>query len=121
MEKRWCFTLRDLDSRAPAFDHFLSLLDLPDEAGSGSGEEDMFVGGGEGGGEKEGASSIVPSASSSQTPSGPFPDPGTIAGFRPGQAAKLLKGRRIDLASIPQRLMGYDRGGDLELWELTLP
>jgi hypothetical protein len=32
MEKRFTFTLRDLDSRAPAYDHFVSLLHIIDES-----------------------------------------------------------------------------------------
>lgn len=107
MEKRWCFTLRDLDSRAPAFDHFCSLIDLQGEVTNGGPEdsgEDYFA-------------------------SGPGDLPMTPASGGQGKVDKppslpqgqILRGRRICVSSIPKVLQGYDRGQDLELWELTLP
>ncbi len=78
LEKRFCFTLRDMDSRAPAFDHFLSLIDL----------EPM--------------------------PGAPAP------AADPAESRHAFIGRRIDPDHVPQRLQGYERGPDLELWELRL-
>ena len=115
MEKRWCFTLRDLDSRAPAYDHLLSLIDVVTGEGqaleaavSATGEascDDGWEGWGEGG--RAAPSSFASAAG----PGGSVPIP---------PVKKLLRGRRIDVESIPQRLLGYHRGPDLELWELCL-
>ena len=114
MEKRWCFTLRDLDSRAPAYDHLLGLIDVVSGKGQaeaavsatgGASCDDGWEGWGEGGG----------AAPSSPTPSA---EPGGSVPIPP--LKKLLRGRRIDVESIPQRLLGYHRGPDLELWELCL-
>ncbi len=75
LEKRFCFTLRDMDSRAAAFEHFLSLIDVEPALGTSPDQD----------------------------------------GSR-----RAFIGRRIDPGQIPQRLQGYDRGPDLELWELRL-
>ena len=98
MEKRYCFTLRDMDSRAPAFDHFLSLIDVQSDGGSEDGGEFFYP-------NDAGVPSYIPAASIKQPQ---LPD-------------KILKGRRLCVDAIPKRLHGYDRGSDLELWELTLP
>eukprot|EP00195_Chlamydomonas_chlamydogama_P001695 CAMPEP_0202919848 /NCGR_PEP_ID=MMETSP1392-20130828/76546_1 /ASSEMBLY_ACC=CAM_ASM_000868 /TAXON_ID=225041 /ORGANISM="Chlamydomonas chlamydogama, Strain SAG 11-48b" /LENGTH=153 /DNA_ID=CAMNT_0049613309 /DNA_START=487 /DNA_END=949 /DNA_ORIENTATION=+ len=37
LEKRFCFTMRDMDARAPAFEHLLSLVEV--QAGPGGGVE----------------------------------------------------------------------------------
>ena len=112
VEKRWCFTLRDLDSRAPAFDHLISLIDIVDaderaeEAVPGGASRDKEEDGDGwecwGRGRRAGVSSDAGQGGSDPPPK------------------KLLKGRRIDVATIPQRLVGYNRGPDLELWELCL-
>lgn len=102
MEKRWCFTLRDMDSCAPAFDYFLSFLEMADGGGGGSS-----------GGSVAGSSVPPPGGKAAAINDGHARQSGT-------QPPKLLRGRRLDVDSIPQRLQGYDRGPDLELWELTL-
>lgn len=112
LEKRWCFTLRDMDSRAPAFDHFLSLLHVHDVP-EGSHSHPQPHGGAE------------------RSQPHPHPHPAPNAHFntqllphdRQGSCpgGKLLCGRRLNHDSIPQRLQGYERGPDLELWELWLP
>ena len=105
MEKRWCFTLRDMDSCAPAFDHFLGFLEV-----AADGE-----GGGCSGGSVAGASGTQPGAQGAAAS-----DADETARRSVAQSPKLLRGRRLDVDSVLQRLQGYDRGPDLELWELTL-
>ena len=116
MEKRWCFTLRDLDSRAPAFDHFCSLVDLrgdPEDGaseGPADDEDDYFT---PGSGDPHNALALPsPSKINSQ---------GNVDAVSSLPQGKILRGRRICVSSIPKVLQGYDRGHDLELWELTLP
>lgn len=94
VEKRWCFTLRDMDSRAPAFEHFLSLV-----ADVGTAVDEQTVATGRASSEASGHGEIA---------AAPLP---------PG---KLLRARRLDVGSLPQRLRGHDRGPDMELWELWL-
>lgn len=76
MEKRFNFTLRDMDSRAPAFEHFLRCINKPLEQESN-----------------------VPSCTD--------------------RWCRQLHGRRINVGNVKQRL-SYDRGMDMELWELHL-
>ena len=104
MEKRWCFTLRDMDSCAPAFDHFLGFLEVAaNREGGGSGTT------------VAGASVALPGGQAASAT-----DADGTARQNGAQPPKLLRGRRLDVDCIPQRLQGYDRGPDLELWELTL-
>lgn len=106
LEKRYNFTLRDMDARAAAFDHFLSCIHV---VGDGSTTAGRGLGGVRGGGSGGGSAGGRPPLAS-----------GVDAG---GEASRRLPlcGRRlaVDLWSVPQ-LLRYDRGPDMELWELWL-
>ncbi|GAX73959.1 hypothetical protein CEUSTIGMA_g1409.t1 [Chlamydomonas eustigma] len=114
MEKRICFTLRDMECRAPAFDHFVSMVEVCGEGGpccraaeAGSVVQGLV------------SESSPASCDSGQVENVAGPDVGCIKGVEHGP--KLLCGRRLIVDAIPQYLKGYERGTDLELWELFLP
>lgn len=99
LERRICFTLADLDVRAPAYDCWRRLFHA-------AGEE-----------------------TAAQAAGGACGPGGSAAGRRGGRAGERqaapppplpLVGRRIDVGGVPQRLHPYQRTAYLELWELQL-
>ncbi len=122
MEKRWNFTLRDLDARAPAFDHLCSLIELA-ELNDASDLRDAteFRDATEDGSlypRLHAASKGIDQASRGE----PSQSEGRMqlqlgkAGF---QNCPRFIGGRIDVETVRQRLV-YKRNPDLELLELRL-
>lgn len=101
IEKRYNFTLRDEDERAPAWDHFIHVLSANgfavDPALLCAVGDSLAMGGGERLKTGSGPGSAAPSA----TPS-----------------ARVLRASRISVAQIPPRFV-YDRGRDMELIVLS--
>lgn len=122
LEKRWCFTLRDMDSRAPAFDHFLSLLHVHGDARGSHLHPHNGV-------ERSHPRPYAAAKRSHPDYRQPHPAPNAHLDAQPlpryhqgsCPGGKLLCGRRLNHDLVPQRLQGYERGPDLELWELWLP
>lgn len=108
VEKRWNFTLRDLDARAPAFDHFCSLIELGDPAGEASPNAPVHA----------------PIAGDASLSRGGLQQSHTHMQHGLGELGsgdrRAWVGRRIGVESVRQGLV-YERGFDLELLELRLP
>ena len=131
MEKRWNFTLQDMDTRAPAFDHLMRLLGVAasssslsregaaasadaasdDDGDDGDGDDDDADGNDDD--DDDDGDGVIWHARvclGSLDPSSPL----HVAG-----AAEVLEIGRMDVARIPQRLE-YERGPDLEMWRLRV-
>mmetsp|Transcript_37262 Transcript_37262/g.105141 ORF Transcript_37262/g.105141 Transcript_37262/m.105141 type:complete len:384 (+) Transcript_37262:171-1322(+) len=107
MEKRWIFTVEQMDTCAPAFDHFMRAIGLP-------------------------TSRQLRDCPATTTHQSAHRFTGTFrckrvyhVAVEPGMAwweperALSLEAASIDVASVPQRI-NYKRGGDLELWSIRL-
>eukprot|EP00775_Hariotina_reticulata_P013444 gene13444-13570_t len=97
---RFNFTLRDMDARASAFEHFMTYVAPAGGALLTLGQQEQL-------------------ATEQQEQQG---DSGrTLASTAPVQACEkqppLFTGRQLDVSALPQ-FLEYDRSADLELWEL---
>lgn len=120
LEKRYNFTLRDADVRASAYEHWLTLFRQQHDADwpqpldpvaaaaamghllRSSGNRLTMRETGSGSAGRRGDSIGISSVSK-----------GSDVGCRQG----VLVGRRLDVAEVAQ-VLDYERGTDLELWEL---
>jgi hypothetical protein len=111
---RFNFTLRHMDAHAFAYEHWLELF-------NNAYQRCQSLGDAAAGSAAPGRLAGVASALGVITDASAYSSPGSGAAAKgvasAGPARLPLAGRRMILASV-QQVLEYDRGNDLELWEL---
>ena len=111
---RYNFTLRHMDARASAYEHWLALFNT-------SPQRCQPLGAAAAGCAAPGRLTDVASAQGVNTDTSAYSSPRSgaerIGVASVGSARLPLAGRRLSVASV-QQVLEYDRGNDLELWEL---
>ncbi|KAL4430876.1 hypothetical protein ABPG75_006132 [Micractinium tetrahymenae] len=114
LERRIVFTLREAAERAPAFDYLRTLFEEDRAEGQQRDRDSRWhVGSEPAPGVATGAAVQGGSAAGSGGSAAAATDASPAPAFP-------LVGRRLDVGSIPQRLLPYERSPYLELWELRL-
>lgn len=118
LERRECFTLRDLDICAPAYDYWRTLFHTKEHKQSYCGaavdarlSETREKEKERGDREEKGSNIFVKEKESSIDKGSDFTKHACIDGW-------VLCGYQMDVSSVPQRVQGYERVDHLELWEL---